>query len=81
MQSIVIEIISNVTSKITPLETGDKKYKNIIIPMIEDCTMCKHCQDMKKFGGPGKMKQRCILKKELFKKKKTVHGGNDHNSR
>ena len=49
-----------------PLETGDKKYKNGIIHRIKDCTMFKHGQDMKKFGGPGKMKQRCILKKNML---------------
>ena len=29
----------------------------------EDCKKCKHCLDMKMYGGPGKMKQTCITRK------------------
>ena len=28
-----------------------------------DCGKCKMCLDKKKFGGPGKKKQRCIMRK------------------
>ena len=28
----------------------------------EDCGECKTCKDMKKFGGPGRMKQSCQLR-------------------
>ena len=31
-----------------------------------DCGYCKHCRDMAKFGGPGKLKQRCIERKCIF---------------
>jgi len=29
---------------------------------IPDCQSCRHCVDKPKYGGPGKLKQRCILK-------------------
>lgn len=28
----------------------------------DDCGKCKYCTDMKKFGGPGRKKQRCVLR-------------------
>uniref|UniRef100_H2MZ85 CXXC-type zinc finger protein 1 n=1 Tax=Oryzias latipes TaxID=8090 RepID=H2MZ85_ORYLA len=28
----------------------------------EDCTMCDFCKDMKKFGGPNKIRQKCRLR-------------------
>ncbi|XP_067686937.1 uncharacterized protein [Haliotis asinina] len=28
----------------------------------EDCSKCRTCKNMKKFGGPGTMKQKCMLK-------------------
>ncbi|XP_076876010.1 lysine (K)-specific demethylase 2Bb isoform X2 [Brachyhypopomus gauderio] len=28
----------------------------------EECGLCHFCRDMKKFGGPGRMKQSCILR-------------------
>ena len=28
----------------------------------ENCGACKHCQDMKKFGGRGVLKQKCTLR-------------------
>ena len=65
VQTIVKEMLSIVIFKTTPSETGDKKSKYVNIPRMEDCTICKYCQDMKKFGGPGKMKQRCMLKKNM----------------
>lgn len=30
-----------------------------------ECGMCHYCRDMKKFGGPGRMKQSCILRQCL----------------
>ncbi|ETE69796.1 Lysine-specific demethylase 2A, partial [Ophiophagus hannah] len=30
-----------------------------------ECGMCHYCKDMKKFGGPGRMKQSCILRQCL----------------
>jgi hypothetical protein len=29
---------------------------------IPDCKSCRHCLDKPKYGGPGKLKQRCMLK-------------------
>lgn len=29
----------------------------------QDCGKCSYCRDMVKFGGPGKKKQACILRK------------------
>jgi len=31
----------------------------------DDCMECTYCKDMKKYGGPGTMKQTCILRKCL----------------
>lgn len=28
----------------------------------DDCGSCRTCKDMKKFGGPGRMKQSCLLR-------------------
>ena len=30
--------------------------------MVEDCGVCAYCKDMKRFGGPGKLKSRCWLR-------------------
>lgn len=30
---------------------------------MQDCGKCSHCRDMIKFGGPGRKKQACILRK------------------
>uniref|UniRef100_A0A803TJL2 [histone H3]-dimethyl-L-lysine(36) demethylase n=1 Tax=Anolis carolinensis TaxID=28377 RepID=A0A803TJL2_ANOCA len=30
-----------------------------------ECGMCHYCRDMKKFGGPGRMKQSCVLRQCL----------------
>ncbi|EOA93418.1 JmjC domain-containing histone demethylation protein 1B, partial [Anas platyrhynchos] len=27
-----------------------------------ECGACHFCRDMKKFGGPGRMKQSCLLR-------------------
>ena len=39
----------------------------------DDCGKCSHCLDKTKFGGPGKLKQRCkfVLPKKRVVKKKT----------
>ena len=31
--------------------------------MLSDCGMCRNCKDMSKFGGSGKSKQACIMRK------------------
>ncbi|KAM6392520.1 LOW QUALITY PROTEIN: lysine-specific demethylase 2A [Pluvialis apricaria] len=33
--------------------------------MQGECGMCHYCRDMKKFGGPGRMKQSCVLRQCL----------------
>ena len=33
--------------------------------MIPECGECNHCKDMVKFGGTGKSKQACVLRKCL----------------
>ena len=33
--------------------------------MIPECGNCNHCKDMVKFGGTGKSKQACVLRKCL----------------
>ncbi|XP_044540498.1 lysine-specific demethylase 2A-like, partial [Gracilinanus agilis] len=30
-----------------------------------ECGVCRYCRDMKKFGGPGRMKQSCVLRQCL----------------
>ena len=30
---------------------------------MQDCGKCLHCRDMTKFGGPGRKKQACVLRK------------------
>lgn len=30
---------------------------------MQDCGKCSHCRDMIKFGGPGKKKQACTLRR------------------
>ena len=45
--------------------TGRKRIRcGLCLPCCrEDCGKCKCCKDMKKFGGPGKKKQCCELRK------------------
>ena len=31
--------------------------------LLDDCGQCANCHDMKKFGGPGRKKQRCVKRK------------------
>lgn len=38
----------------------------------DDCGQCKYCLDMKKFGGPAKMKKSCMLKKCKLMKFTTI---------
>ena len=61
VQTIVKEMMFSVTSKTTPLN----------IAKLEDCTECKYWPDKKKLGGPGKLMQKCVLKKDMptFKRK------------
>ena len=42
------------------LDSGHVVYKIII---NFECESCSNCQDMRKFGGPGKKKQCCVKRK------------------
>ncbi|XP_062940443.1 lysine-specific demethylase 2B-like [Cynocephalus volans] len=33
--------------------------------VLTDCGQCRYCKDMKKFGGPGRMKQSCVRRQCL----------------
>ncbi|XP_046563531.1 uncharacterized protein LOC124272407 [Haliotis rubra] len=44
---------------------GKRRGKCGICPgcvRIDDCRMCRTCKNMKRFGGPGTMKKKCMLK-------------------
>ncbi|XP_058968068.2 CXXC-type zinc finger protein 1-like [Pocillopora verrucosa] len=41
----------------------------------EDCGQCDFCKDMKKFGGPNKMRQKCRLRQCLLKSRVLLRGG------
>jgi len=41
----------------------------------EDCGQCDFCKDMKKFGGPNKMRQKCRLRQCLVKSRVLLRGG------
>ena len=40
---------------------------------LSDCGVCSNCCDMKKFGGPGRKKQRCMKRKCQFAKSVKVY--------
>uniref|UniRef100_A0A8C7QPN2 [histone H3]-dimethyl-L-lysine(36) demethylase n=1 Tax=Oncorhynchus mykiss TaxID=8022 RepID=A0A8C7QPN2_ONCMY len=40
-----------------------------------ECGDCNFCRDMKKFGGPGKLKQTCVLRQCLAVRERGVGGG------
>ncbi|XP_068759395.1 CXXC-type zinc finger protein 1-like [Montipora capricornis] len=42
---------------------------------MEDCGQCDFCKDMKKFGGPNKMRQKCRLRQCLVKSRVLLRGG------
>ncbi|XP_065888309.1 uncharacterized protein [Dysidea avara] len=41
----------------------------------ENCGRCKHCRDMKKFGGKGRKKQKCLARCCTLQHKKNNTGG------
>ncbi|XP_015749724.1 PREDICTED: CXXC-type zinc finger protein 1-like, partial [Acropora digitifera] len=41
----------------------------------EDCGLCDFCKDMKKFGGPNKMRQKCRRRQCLVKSRVFLRGG------
>ncbi|XP_067030813.1 CXXC-type zinc finger protein 1-like isoform X3 [Acropora muricata] len=41
----------------------------------EDCGLCDFCKDMKKFGGPNKMRQKCRRRQCLVKSRVLLRGG------
>ena len=42
---------------------------------LEDCGECKNCQDMVKFGGPGR-KKRCCIRRTCLQLQPTMHHQN-----
>ena len=44
-----------------------------------DCKICKYCLDLKKYGGQGKLKQKCIERRCVVKtvKKRKIGGGTE----
>jgi len=44
----------------------------------EDCGQCDFCKDMKKFGGPNKMRQKCRLRQCLLKSRVLLRGGSTY---
>ena len=49
----------------TELEKIFPCYKCSNCTNTENCLACKYCKDMKKYGGPGKLKQKCIHRRCL----------------
>ena len=39
----------------------------------DDCGSCKNCADMKKFGGKGRKKQKCLARRCSLHKRVRVH--------
>lgn len=39
------------------------RCKQCVACLSEDCRECAYCRDMKKYGGPGTMKQTCVKRK------------------
>ena len=48
----------------TPVSTPTTNPTAIVTTATpaEDCGQCKYCKDKKKFGGPGKLKRKCVNK-------------------
>jgi hypothetical protein len=45
--------------RLHPRAAGTSQCGRCDACMVEDCGACTHCKDMKRFGGPGKLKNRC----------------------
>jgi hypothetical protein len=54
--------LSTSERKIMKLTSGSSSLKKVSESSKEDCGACKYCKDKKKFGGPGKLKQKCAYK-------------------
>ncbi|TMS22808.1 Lysine-specific demethylase 2A [Larimichthys crocea] len=59
-----LEGMWNLLGKLEALPTN-KKCKRCEACMRPECGECNFCRDMKKFGGPGKLKQTCVLRQCL----------------
>ena len=54
----------NKSAKKLPSERVKKtRCKECASCIREDCRKCIYCQDMKRYGGPGRLKQKCMYKK------------------
>uniref|UniRef100_A0A672V7D3 [histone H3]-dimethyl-L-lysine(36) demethylase n=1 Tax=Strigops habroptila TaxID=2489341 RepID=A0A672V7D3_STRHB len=58
-----------VRSTVSPIVSGARRRRvrcrKCKACMQGECGMCHYCRDMKKFGGPGRMKQSCVLRQCL----------------
>ena len=45
--------------RLHPRAAGTSQCGRCDACMVEDCGACTYCKDMKRFGGPGKLKNRC----------------------
>uniref|UniRef100_A0A8D2NNR7 [histone H3]-dimethyl-L-lysine(36) demethylase n=1 Tax=Zosterops lateralis melanops TaxID=1220523 RepID=A0A8D2NNR7_ZOSLA len=56
-------------STVSPIVSGARRRRvrcrKCKACMQGECGMCHYCRDMKKFGGPGRMKQSCVLRQCL----------------
>lgn len=58
------QLKSSVSQLTNPLKLGKKRLHCMCEGcLLDDCGECTNCNDMKKFGGPGRKKQRCIKRK------------------
>ena len=49
-----------------------------LLSMAKDCGVCNFCKDMKKFGGPGRLKKACIQRKCQGSNKEQATGESIH---
>lgn len=64
----------HVTKKVAPPTPAAKKCAKkhsrrcgecVACLTVTDCTKCRFCKDMRKYGGPGRMRQKCIKRQCL----------------
>lgn len=68
-----------VRSTVSPIVSGARRRRvrcrKCKACMQGECGMCHYCRDMKKFGGPGRMKQSCVLRQCLAVSPSWIPGG------
>lgn len=52
-------------SSISALRRRRVRCKHCAACCRKECGTCQYCQDMRKFGGPGRMKKSCIMRQCL----------------